>query len=64
MLSKLAEIKKFLVSALGMLLTILAATNKIPFLPPEWHVGATAVAAVLTPILTWLVKNKDKEPSL
>lgn len=58
MLSKLGEVQKFLVSALGMVLTVLAFTDKIPLLPTTWHVGVVAVIAILTPILTWLTPNK------
>lgn len=58
MFSQLASVQKFLVSALGMVLTVLAFTDKIPFLPGPWHVVVVTLVAVLTPIMTWLVPNK------
>jgi energy-converting hydrogenase Eha subunit F len=58
MLAQLASIQKFLASAIGVLLVVLTYTHNLPFVPAQWESVVGVVIAVLTPISTWLVKNK------
>jgi hypothetical protein len=61
MLATVAAWRKSLAAALGSLVTALAFTHNIPFLPASLTTEIGVVVAVLTPIITWLVPpNKTK----
>jgi hypothetical protein len=57
MLDKLAQARKFLVTALGSLLTVLTFTHNLPFLPANVSAAVGIGIAAITSILTWLVPN-------
>lgn len=63
MLAKLAEIKKTLASLIGVVLMVLVFANDHlgDFIPASIRGGLIAVIAILTPVATWLVKNKPAE---
>ena len=62
MLSQLSQIRKALVSALGVALTALTFAHTLTFLPASWVATVGVVLAVLTPIATWLTPNSDPAP--
>jgi hypothetical protein len=53
----LTSVDKALVSALGLVVTLLTAYHQIPFLPDQPVVAA--VLGALTVLLTYLVPNKS-----
>jgi hypothetical protein len=57
MLAKLAEWRKAIVTGLGMVVTVLTATNALP-IPSQWHVILGTTVGLITTVLTWLVPNK------
>jgi hypothetical protein len=63
MLAQLASIKKAVASLIGTVLLVLVFANDHlgDFIPGSWRGGLIAVIAVLTPVATWLVRNKPVE---
>lgn len=55
MLATVAAWRKSLAAALGSLVTVLAFTHNIPFLPASFVTEVGVVLGVLTPVITWLV---------
>jgi hypothetical protein len=60
MLSKLSEIRKAVVAAIGVVLTVLTfVTNNFGgLLPAQWTAVIGSVVAVLTVVATWATPNK------
>jgi hypothetical protein len=61
MLTKLAEARKFLVTGLGSLLTVLTFTQHVPFLPGNVATAVGISIATITTLLTWLVPNRPTQ---
>ncbi len=56
----LSNIRKFVVSAIGITITVLTFTTHLGFLSPAWTDTAGALAGALTSILVYLVPNTPK----
>lgn len=63
MLAKLSEIRKAIVSAIGVVLTILTFVthNFGGLLPASWTAIIAAIIGVLTVVATWATPNKPAE---